>query len=122
MSAPLPGLEPPPRPPKPTIWDHDDGIIRGKIVNKTATCDVCNINVIGILIHEVKLPTIVLKMRKGKVTKSKDIKPHPSLIAYRHSSEDAPRHVGILGITCGCLTKFHRQIARIDQRTKDRHS
>lgn len=111
-------------PPRPTIWDHDDGIIAGKIIGKKSTCDVCGLDGIGILVASVRLPEITLDVPRKKAGKFKRVvksmKPHPSMIFFKHSSEDAPVHVGVLGITCGCLTRGHRQIARIDQRVRDR--
>jgi hypothetical protein len=58
----------------------------------------------------------------GKVTLPKDIEPSTKLILYRPDYISTPQknRKQQLGITCGCYAKFHRQIAHIEDRMKNR--
>jgi hypothetical protein len=75
-----------------------DGIISG-VLTLNKTCANCGSAVWAVKIETITLPT--------------GLKPGPTLIAF-----DGKKPVNILGITCGCYAKFHRQVAHIQGRSK----
>lgn len=101
--------------------DYDDGVVKGTIPKAMGACDVCGEDRLTVLlVTSITLPKVGGIIKKKKLKGAKQLKAHPSLIFFRGSDPASPQHVPQLGITCGCLVKAHRQIARIDQRMKDR--
>jgi hypothetical protein len=121
---PLENVELPPKEQLTNPKIYDDGIVVGTISTSMGACDVCGSDRRTVLlVHGITLPPIVINNgKKGKKAKSwtKNFKPHPSLIFFRGSEVENPQPVKQIGITCGCLVKGHRQLARIDQRIKDK--
>lgn len=117
---------------KKTFRDLNDGIVKGRIEERMGECGICHTDKQLILrVESVTLPTVGGVMKKGKLKGAKKMKPHHSLILYRTPEEQppgervpsidyTPEPVLHIGITCGCYSKAHRQLARIDQRMKDR--
>lgn len=98
---------------------YNDGIIAGTISTKMGECDICHTDRRTILLVELITLPIVGASKKGKGGKQMLVS--NKLLLFRQN-EDGEGTIGIsqLGITCGCLAKAHRQLARIDQRVKDK--
>jgi hypothetical protein len=101
---------------RPTSFrQHDDGIIKGWVSDKMGHCPVCNTDRrVILIIHTIDLPTIGKRGRRIKM------KPDARLILFRSGPQNRPVRHDCIGITCGCYAKAHRQLARIDQRNKER--
>lgn len=78
----------------------NDGIIEGDFEAGRTDCDACGENT-GV--------TIKIK----KITLPEGIKPGKTLIAFK-----GPKAHKVIGISCGCYAKFHRQIAHIEDKVK----
>lgn len=83
-----------------------DGIIEGviSIVEKPPTCPICEKDTWVILVKKITLPD--------------GITPSKRLIIFKDDHKEYPS----IGIGCGCYAKFHRQIAHIQSRMKERGS
>lgn len=82
----------------------DDGLIKGELLRKTDRCPICFTRAYLIRIDQITLP--------------KGLEPSHRLILYYYSGAgDLVRHDHI-GVTCGCLSRVHRQMAHITDRKK----
>lgn len=78
---------------------YDDGIVRGRLTRSTAYCDVCRARTCCVEVATYGA------LREWRAT-----------IIWIHRGDQ--ELVVMLGVGCGCLAKFHRQCAHIQDNIK----
>lgn len=102
-----------PHNPHTSFRDLNDGIVTGRIDEKRGTCQICMTdNQCVLVVADITLP------KMGPSALKKKVKPSVQLKFYTTTVDGDIVPVSIIGLTCGCYAKAHRQLARIDQRMK----
>lgn len=80
----------------PGTWSaYNDGIVSGRLTRSTAHCDVC------------RAPTCCVEVSRYAVLREY----RATIIWISRGDQEL---AVFLGVGCGCLAKFHRQVAHIE--------
>lgn len=107
-----------PHNPKTSFRDYDDGIVQGRVEEKRGTCVICETDQCVLTVTGVTMPSGMkyLKPDDDRI-KLNAVRPVTHEEAMECNDPDEMTDMGYnktIGITCGCLAKAHRQLARID--------
>jgi hypothetical protein len=87
------------------MLEVDDGIVKGRMRRTGIWCQNCQEDAYGIVVTELNLPEGISLVSKLIVGRDKYGKTVP---------------ITMLGISCGCYAKAHRQIAHIQDAQRSR--